>query len=195
MKFRKAMPRVDESVEFSAVLERARQMVNFESRGPDGQLRRRMAIILPSRQIGLQESLPSGSARAEMVQMIEKILPSDEARNVVAIAFNDLKGKIGVRELAEAIPFLGFLMGFSYVGHNVVVFEGHPSALAQGLAEADVLLADSEMTHFLQRDWVRVAFEVMRTPKVYVVQPGGQVQQVVRVEREQPKPEQPKEEI
>ncbi len=84
-----------------------------------------------------------------------------------------------MQEVAQKIPFVGFLMGFAYIGHNVV-FEGSPSALGEGLLEADLLLADAGLVPFLQRDWLDIAFRVMRTPKVFVYQPNGQVQQIVR---------------
>jgi len=59
------------------------------------------------------------------------------------------------------IPFLGFLIGWSQAGHQVWVFEGHPSALVAGLAESEFLLLDSGMLPFLQSDWMAVAKRTM----------------------------------
>jgi len=181
MKISKSMPTVDAGTDFRAVITRARQAASIESRrAQDGRLCRRVVIILPSREIALQECQPSGSANKEMIEGVEKILPSGSPSNVIAIAFTDLKASSNTREVSQAMPFLGFLLGFAYIGHNVVAFEGHSSALAEGLAEADLLLADARMIPFLQKDWRDVAFTVMRTPKVFVHQPNGQVQQIVR---------------
>lgn len=175
------MPEVNEKAEFSATLVHARQMASFESRRPsDGQVCRRIAMILPTRQIGAQNSAPVVSAKDEMIKGVERILPSGEPANVIAIAFTDLKPDCNMQDLKQALPFLGFLLGFAYLGHNVVVFEGHPSALAAGLSGADLLVVDAEMIPFLQEDWLDVAFKVMRKPEIRVYQPNGQVQQVVR---------------
>jgi hypothetical protein len=173
----KFMPEINSQVDFPAVLTKARRMANLERQSKDGRTLRSVAIILPNREIALQPTLASGSAAERLVQMAEKSLPSNKVCNVVGIAFNDLKG-MATETLAQTIPFLGLLLGSAYIGHNVVVFEGHPSALAEGLVGADVLLADSEMVPLLQRNWVDVAFEVMRDPKVYLYQSDGRVLRV-----------------
>jgi len=115
-----------------------------------------------------------------MVQSIEKILPSSGLCNVVAIAFTDVRAPGRFEDVAKAIPFIGFLMGFAYIGHSVVVFEGHPSAFTKAMSETDLLLADAQMIPFLQEDWLDVAFKVMRKPEIRVYQPNGQVQQIVK---------------
>jgi len=53
----------------------------------------------------------------------------------------------------------------------VWVFEGHPSALAQGCRDADLLLVDSGMLPELERnpDWQATAEQVMRTPDIKLV--------------------------
>jgi hypothetical protein len=72
-----------------------------------------------------------------------------------------------IEEAGLAIPFLGFLIGWSQAGHRVWVFEGHPSALAAGLRDSEFLLLDSGMLPFLQPDWMAVARRTMK--------PGGKV--------------------
>ena len=181
MKINRYMPEVNVQVDVRAVFERARQLAGIEHRREkDGQLCRRVAIILPNRRIGVQECPPSGSSTAAMVQSIESILPSNEPCNVVAIAFTDIAVPGTIEDIARAIPFLGFLMGFAYVGHNVIIFEGHASTYAAGLSEADLLLVDAQMIPFLQRDWLEVAFAVLRKPEVRVYQPNGKVQAIVK---------------
>jgi hypothetical protein len=67
-----------------------------------------------------------------------------------------------IEDKAKAIPFLGFLTGFAAIGHTVVVFEGHPSAFESGVRGSDVLMVDSGMVPFIQKDWKEVAFRVLR---------------------------------
>lgn len=175
------MPQVNLAADFVATFARARQLANFEhKREKDGQLCRRVAVILPSRQIGLQECQPSGTASAKMVQSVENILPSSSLSNVVAVALTDVRAPGAVEDVAMAVPFLGFLMGFEYIGHNVVVFEGHPSAFTQAMTETDFLLVDARMIPFLQKDWIDTAFKGMRKPEIRVYQPNGQVQKIVK---------------
>ena len=81
---------------------------------------------------------------------IEKMIPSKVKRNIAAIAFTDLAAI--TKSPDKAIPFLGILLGFAYIGHTVWVFEGHPSALEAGCREADVLLVDGAMVPHLQGD-------------------------------------------
>jgi hypothetical protein len=61
----------------------------------------------------------------------------------------------------------------------VVLFEGHPTALAAGLTGADLLIVDAGMIPFLQKDWLEVALQVMWTSEIRVYQPNGRVQQIV----------------
>jgi hypothetical protein len=47
------------------------------------------------------------------------------------------------------------------------VFEGHPSALAVGCRDAELLIADNAMMPFLQEDWVTVAVGAMKRPLIF----------------------------
>lgn len=70
--------------------------------------------------------------------------------------------------VSKAIPFIGMLLGFAYIGHAVWVFEGHASALSHGCREADVLLVDGAMVPHLANDWQSVVSSAMRKPEIYV---------------------------
>ena len=100
------------------------------------------------------------------VKPIEQMLSPAAKRNVAAIAYTELDAV--QTDAGRAIPFLGFLLGFAYIGHAVWVFEGHPSALAFGCRDADVLLVDSAMVPFLQQDWASVAAKTMKRPEIYI---------------------------
>jgi hypothetical protein len=53
------------------------------------------------------------------------------------------------KDILQAIPFFGFLLGFAAIGHRVWVFEGHSSALQAGCREADLLIVDGGILPFL----------------------------------------------
>jgi hypothetical protein len=50
----------------------------------------------------------------------------------------------------------------------VWIFEGHPSALAAGCRDADVLVVDGAMADLMQQDWIPVAAGTMRNPQILV---------------------------
>jgi hypothetical protein len=60
------------------------------------------------------------------------------------------------------------LVGLSYIGHAVWVFEGHASALAAGCREADVLIVDSAMRPLLPPAWDADAAAAMRNGNILV---------------------------
>jgi hypothetical protein len=95
------------------------------------------------------------------VQAIEKIAPAGSPLNIAVIAFTQLDALMEKEQ--QAIPFLGYLLGLSYVGHTVVVFEGHPSAFKAGCRNADLLIVDAAMVPHLQGDWMAAAWGVMRS--------------------------------
>jgi hypothetical protein len=95
-----------------------------------------------------------------MVESVSQLLPPDPPLNVAVISYTYVPALI--QDKAKAIPFLGFLVGFAAIGHTVVVFEGHPSAFESGVRGGDVLMVDSGMLPFVQKDWKEAAFRLMR---------------------------------
>jgi hypothetical protein len=82
------------------------------------------------------------------------------------IAYTELQAV--TNQISKAIPFVGMLLGFAYIGHPVWIFEGHPSALAAGCREADLLLVDGGMLPYLTDNWVEIAASGMRNKEIYV---------------------------
>ncbi|MBN2306007.1 MAG: hypothetical protein JXQ72_16110 [Anaerolineae bacterium] len=186
------MPNVDvlPQEDLAALFEKARQMCSEQK---DGFLKRLVSkqaryvsLITPGRIIAHIDCPAQGSIDEEHISTIKKILPPDPPGYVASIAFNDLKTLMGANQrldmanIAPVIPFMGYLMGFSYIGHSVVVFEGHPSAFATGIKGAHLLLIDARMADHLQPDWLDVAYDAMHTPKIFLYHVGGAVQQVVK---------------
>jgi hypothetical protein len=149
------MPDVEEPPDIEEVFASAR-----------GQSRQQVVIVTPGRIFMFQPCPASGAMSADKVASIEQMMPSKVKRNVAAIAFTELGGLVA--DASKAIPFLGILLGFAYIGHAVWVFEGHPSALAAGCRDAEVLIVDGAMVPYLQSDWVAVASSVMKRPEIYV---------------------------
>ena len=127
---------------------------------PKGQ--RHIAVITPGRMISLAAApLPNTKSEKELAP-IKSILPSEKPLQITAISYTKLKAYMEDKTKTKCIPFLGFLLAFAYLGHNVIVFEGHPSALEYGVKNSDVLFIDSGMLPFLAEDWAEVVFKSMK---------------------------------
>jgi hypothetical protein len=120
-------------------------------------------LITPERKIAWIPAPSPGSVARSDVKDIHAILPSNRSLriSVIASTISGVSDEISLKELSDAIPFLGYLFGFATAGHNVIVFEGHPDIFEPGVRWSDVLLIDSGMLPFLQRDWFEVATRVM----------------------------------
>ena len=60
-------------------------------------------------------------------------------------------------------------MGLAYSGNRVWIFEGHSTALEAGVINAEILLVDSAMLPFIQKDWTTVARRVMSEPRQLLI--------------------------
>jgi hypothetical protein len=163
------MPEVEVVPDIEALFDKARHAARGEGERPPeppASPGRYVIIVTPGRMLKFQPCPPPGSMADASVQGVERLMPSAVKRNVAAIAYTELEAL--QKDPGRAIPFLGFLLGFAYIGHAVWVFEGHPSALAAGCRDADVLLVDSAMKPHLQENWAAVASKAMRHPEIYI---------------------------
>jgi hypothetical protein len=163
------MPDVDVLDDIDALFDKARQAAREEGERPPeppATPGRYVIIVTPGRMLKCQPCPAPGSMADASVQGVERMIPSTVKRNIAAIAYTELEAL--QKDAGRAIPFLGFLLGFAYIGHAVWVFEGHSSALAAGCRDADLLLVDSAMLPFLQPDWAAVASKAMRRPEIYI---------------------------
>lgn len=130
---------------------------------------RAVAVVTPGRLIMFQPCPAPGSMRGEHVENARKLMPPDPPLKISAVSYTLLEAFMKDETKTKCIPFLGFLTGFAYIGHNVVVFEGHPTAFESGVRDCDVLIVDSGMLPFIQEDWFEAARRVMRPgAKVFV---------------------------
>jgi len=180
--FTPRMPEVDVPPDLEARFARARRIASGDEAVPGRsgllQGQRHLVIVTPGRMCMLHQCPRPGSIQPSAVATIEQIAPSSKPLSIAVIAFTELRA---LREsLAKAIPFAGYLLGLAYVGHHVVVFEGHPSALRAGCRDADVLIVDEAMIPALPRDWLSVAWSVMRAPQALVFSRNGSLKRLTK---------------
>lgn len=168
------MPEVRPVLDIEAVFADARWHAAGSYSGTRG-----FVLVTPDRKLIFYPSKEPGTADPELVKGIEQTMPSDTPRNVFAIAATE-PARLALKDLARTIPFVGFLRGFAYVGLTVVVFEGHDMALAAGCRDGDVLIVDADTMTFLRKDWAGLAWQVMRTPTIYVYHRDGRVDRLVK---------------
>jgi hypothetical protein len=86
-------------------------------------------------------------------------MPSNVKRSVAAISNASFEAETpDITEVVKSMPFLGMLMGLTYIGHAVWVFEGH--------ATADVF--DNAKLPILPRDWQDTAASAMRNANILI---------------------------
>jgi hypothetical protein len=134
---------------------------------PKGQ--RHVAVITPGRMISLAPApLPNTKSEKELAP-VKSVLPSEKPLQITAISYTKLQAYMEDKTKTKCIPFFGFMLAFAYLGHNVIVFEGHPSALEFGVKNSDVLFIDSGMLPFLVENWAEVVFKSMKpNSKIFI---------------------------
>jgi hypothetical protein len=180
--FTPRMPEVDVPADLEARFAKARRIGSGDEivagRGGPVHGQRHVVIVTPGRMCMMYPCPRPGSMQASAVAAIEQIAPSSTPLTIAVIALTELRA---VRaSLAKAIPFVGYLLGLAYVGHTVVVFEGHASALRPGCRDADLLIVDEAMMPALPRDWLSVAWSVMRAPQALVFGRTGTLKRLTR---------------
>ena len=166
--FEPYMPAVDVPADIGAVFEKARTAV--ANAGPQQGLasgQRCLGIVTPGRMVMIVPAPKPGSVPDQFVAQVKALLPASRPLNVTAISFTSLEPLR--KDLAKCIPMLGQLLAFAYVGHNVLVFEGHSSAMEPALAGCDLFWIDSAMLPFLPSDWIDAAYRIMSPrPRILV---------------------------
>jgi hypothetical protein len=131
-----------------------------------------LVIVKPDRTHLVMPRLAESDSLKAMAESMDKMVPASRQRNIAAIGYtvfaSPADGPPGLVEVSQAIPFLGMLVGFSYIGHAVWVFEGHASALAAGCRDADILIVDSAMRPLLAQGWDAQAAAVMRNANILI---------------------------
>ena len=145
---------------FRSAREQLREEAPVPETGVEGQ--RVVAIVTPEREVTFEMSPPRGSMPDSKVEPMRQLLPPEPPLDISVVSYTLTEALAQDKTRMQCIPFLGYLAGFGYIGHNVVVFEGHPTAFESGVRDSDLLIVDSGMLPFIQSDWGAVAFRVMR---------------------------------
>lgn len=125
-------------------------------RPPVGQ--RYVVFVTPGRAIMPLPAAKPNSVSKEKLKPMRDILQTDRPLKITAISYTRLDAYLEDKTKTKCVPFLGFLLAFAYLGHDVLLFEGHPTALQAGVKESDFVLLDSAMLPFMQDDWAEVIF-------------------------------------
>ena len=158
------MPEIEERVD----IEEAFAEVRSAAQG--GRRRSSLVILRPDRQYLVMPAMSETPALKHAVLGLQRLVPSKAKRNIAVIAYTifPTNGEPSINDVNRSIPFVGMLMGLTYIGHAVWVFEGHGSALQPGCREADVLIVDSAMLPFLSEGWQECAAQAMRNSNILV---------------------------
>lgn len=173
------MPQVDTSAHPQSVFVDARNIgLGYRRQGGPASSERYIALVTPGRHV-LQLNCPApGSRPIAVVEEIRTRFPVPPPGIVMAICLNELTAVRDMRDATRAIPFLPYLLDLGYAGHAVTIFEGHPSALKEGLRGADLVVIDGGMIPFLQPDWQDVVKQVMRHPWLELRHRDGRIENV-----------------
>ena len=168
------MPRVDSVDNADEVFAKARAMAcasDENGRSP--------IVVTPSHRILMPlASIRPGSKSRESVQQIESLIPPNPPQKITVIALNSVETIMG--DLwKQSIPFAGYLLGFAYVGHSVVITEGHSSILPAALKDVDILIVDGGMAPFLQADWPQVV-QRAGVKRIMIFGRDGSLKQMMR---------------
>jgi len=140
-------------------------MVDFLWRTAADRSRNELIILTPGRNYMTSGELPSKDELTKaQVDFIKSIVPLDEQWRIAAIGMTDSEGFQA--DAYKAVPILSMLESLVQVGHAVILFEGHPSALKEICAGGDLLIVDETMVSFLQPDWMDAAKSVLSRPNV-----------------------------
>jgi len=169
-----SMPDVDTHIDLHSVFKQARQLSAGAETG------RSVAIVTPGRLIMPVVCPPASEVSPQMLQGVRAIVAEHPKQQITVIANNNVvaSNAFTAREANSLVPFLGYLMGMAFDGHTVIVFEGHPSALAAGCEGSTLLLVDQAMVKHLQADWVVVAASAMKSPSVLMFGRDGSLARI-----------------
>lgn len=137
-----------------------------------------IVVVTPGRTFAILRCPRANSMPPNAVQALEKIAPSSRPLNVAVIAYLQIDPLL--EKHLKATPVVGLIIGLSCIGHNVIVFEGHPSALNAGCRDAEMLVVDETMIPHLQKGWEHAAWTVMRGPDILICGRNGALKRLIK---------------
>lgn len=167
--FQPRIPEVDIRTDIDLIFDRARAAADESIQDVDGLYHRQVIIVTPGRLLISKESPLPGDFSSSEIEKLINLVPVNPPRNIAVIAYTYLEAL--KQDVLKAIPFFGYLMGFATIGHKVWVFEGHPTALAAGCRDADLLIVDGGLMPDLgnNMNWRQEAVSVMRGSEIKII--------------------------
>lgn len=137
-------------------------------------------MITPGRNVKSSPSLPpKKELHPDFAAELESLAPANEQWLIIAIGMTDYDA---IRSNTyKSVPFVSILEGLAQLGHAVILFEGHESALSEVCDNADLLILDAEMIPHLNKDWIRKSVDVMRNEYILRVMRKGY--EIIGIER------------
>ncbi len=117
-----------------------------------------LGIVCPDRSFFLVTLSVAAELPPQLVEQNKDCIPYTKPLNITAVGFTGLRPSPEIRRM----PFVASILPFAYIGHSIVIFEGHESGFEASLKDADVLIIDSGMLPFLQPNWFEVARRAFR---------------------------------
>ena len=135
---------------------------------------RAIAIVRSDLHVLFYPAPPMGSVPEAAVKSVSAMVPPGVRRNIAVIAdtsFAREGQKMDLAEIGRVLPFFGILIGFSYIGHAVWIFDADAegATLADGCREADLLIVDSAVVRGLPKEWGLASSAVMRNPNIILM--------------------------
>lgn len=186
------MPQVDEKseAELDDIFRKARAAV---AEGTPHQPM--IGLLTPGRILVTLGGVPRNQIGMGQKAMLDGIVGGDTPKTITVIAMTDVIGpaqtaqkgglfgsfrraiggkqdtpQVAPRDAAvKKIPFLGILFAISGLGHNVVAFEGHRSALRAGCKDVDLVMIDEAMLDHLPSDWNGIVTNAIKPEGVILV--------------------------
>lgn len=110
---------------------------------------------------------PKGSISKELEDMAKSLLSPSEPCKVIIIGntepFSNLK-----THPSNAIPFFSLLIGLSYIGHTVIVFEGNKDTMEVFCKDADICIVDDAIAKLMESDWKDTIKSLVKNEEVYI---------------------------
>lgn len=163
------IPEVDIRPDIESVFSKARAAAEESREDSDGLFHRQVIIVTPGRLL-ISKACPLPSEiPADESSRLTSLIPPRPPKNISVISYTYLEAL--KKDILQAIPFFGFLLGFAAFGHRVWIFEGHPSALQAGCRGADMLIIDGGILPFLGDDlvWRNKTLDVMREKEIKII--------------------------
>jgi hypothetical protein len=167
--FTPQMPEVDIPPDIESVFSKARIKSDESREDEDGLFHRQVIIVTPGRLLISKICPLPSEIPADEISRLSSLIPPNPSRSISVIAYTYLDAL--KMDILQAIPFFGYLLGFATLGHKVVIFEGHLSALSAGCRDADILLVDAGLVPFLDKNtnWHDIALKAMKGKEIKII--------------------------